>query len=64
MSLDDGHLTDHNSYLGNILPSSDRCHETMATDGACFIREGYHHALTVVMGRWQVTEHVAYLRDE
>ena len=57
-------LVEHVSYLMNTLPCSHRCHETMATDGACFIREGYHHDLTDVMGRWQVTEHDSNLRDK
>ena len=34
-------LREHISYLRNTLPCSDRCHETMPTDGACFILEGY-----------------------
>ena len=29
------------SYMNDILPSSDRCHKSMATDGACFLLEGY-----------------------
>ena len=35
------HLTEHVSYMRDILPFSDRCHETMTTDGACIILEGY-----------------------
>ena len=74
-------LTEHESYLRDILPCSDGCHETMSTDGACFIPKGWitmlwplswdddkwrsmihtlrmnDHALTVVMRRWQLTEH-------
>ena len=34
-------LTEHGSYLRNILPCSDRCHETITTDRACFMNEGY-----------------------
>ena len=80
-------LTEHGSYLRDILPCSDRCHETITTDGAWFIPKGYitmlwplswddnnwqtlvlslgicNHALTVVMRRWQLTEHGSYLRD-
>ena len=29
-------LTEHVSYLKDILPCPDRCHETMTTGGACF----------------------------
>ena len=47
-------LTENVSYLRNTLPCSDRCHQTMATDGACFIREGYHNALTVSWQRWEL----------
>ena len=32
-------LTEHDSYQRDILPCSDRCHVTMATDVACFIHE-------------------------
>ena len=80
-------LIEHVSYLMGMAPCSDRCHETMTTDGACFIHGRYitmlwplswdddkwrsmfhtrgihYHALTVVMGRWQLTEHFAHLRD-
>ena len=69
----------------DISPCSDRCHETMTTDGAWFIPEGYitmlcplswdddnwqsmfytwmiyYNALTVVMRRWQLMEHVSFL---
>ena len=34
-------LTEHVLYMNDILQSSDRCYETMTTDGACFILEGY-----------------------
>ena len=34
-------LKKHVSYLTDISPCSDRCHEKMTTDGACFILEGY-----------------------
>ena len=30
-------LTEHVHYMHDILPCSDRCHETITTDGACFI---------------------------
>ena len=80
-------LTEHVSYLRYISPCSDRCQETMTTDGACFIPKGwltmllpllwdddnwrsrfhtlgmYNHALSVVISRWQLTEHVSYLMN-
>ena len=80
-------LTEHVSYLMYIFSSSDRCHETKKTDGACFIHEEYitmlwplscdddnwwsmfhacmiyYNALTVVIRRWHLTEHVSYLTD-
>ena len=57
-------MTEHGSYLRDILPCSDRCHGTIPTDGAWFIPKGmYYHALTVVMRRKQLTEHGSYLRD-
>ena len=34
-------LMEHNLYQRYILPCSDRCLETMTTDGACFIPEEY-----------------------
>ena len=34
-------LMEHASYLRNTLPFSDRCYETMITDGACFMTEKY-----------------------
>ena len=34
-------LTDHVSFMNDILPYSDRCHETMPTEGASFILEWY-----------------------
>ena len=34
-------LMEHDSYQRYILPCSDRCLETMTTDGACFIPEEY-----------------------
>ena len=34
-------LTEHVSSIMDILPCSYRCYETMTTDGACFILEGY-----------------------
>ena len=34
-------LTEHGSYLKGILTCSDRCHETMTTDGAWFIPKEY-----------------------
>ena len=34
-------LTEHESYLRDILPCSDHCHETMSTDGVCFIPKGW-----------------------
>ena len=34
-------MTEHGSYLRDILPCSDRCHETITTDGALFIPKGY-----------------------
>ena len=30
-------LTEHDWYPRDLLPSSDRCHKTMATEGACYI---------------------------
>ena len=80
-------LTEYGSYLRDILPCSDRCQETITTDGVWLILKGYktilwplffddfnwrsmfhtlciyHHALTVVVRRWQMTEHVLYTRD-
>ena len=80
-------LTEHDSYLRDTLPCSDRCHETTTTDGAWFILKGcitmlcllswddenwrsmihtlgiYCNALTVVMRRWQLTEHCSHLWD-
>ena len=67
-------LTEHVSYLRKTLPCSDRCHETMATDGAChetvatdrawFTTLGMNsYALTVVFIPWQLTEQVSYMRD-
>ena len=103
-------LTEHDSYLRDIWPYSDRCHETMTTDGAWFILERYitmlwplllddddwrsmihalgiykmlwplswdddkwrsifdtlgmyNHALSVVVRRWQLMEHVSYMND-
>ena len=74
-------------YMYDISPCSDSCHETMTTDRACFILEGYitmlwplswdddnwrsmihilgkyYQALTVVIIRWQPTEHVSYKTD-
>ena len=34
-------LTEHGSYLRDILPCSDRCHETITTDGPWFMPKGY-----------------------
>ena len=34
-------LTEHESYLRIILPCSDHCHETMSTDGVCFVPKGW-----------------------
>ena len=34
-------LTEHVSYLRDIIPCSDRSHETITTDGAWFIPKGY-----------------------
>ena len=34
-------LMEHASYLRNTLPFTDRCYETMTTDGACFMTEKY-----------------------
>ena len=80
-------LTEHVSYLTNTLPCSDRCHETMTADRACFILEGgitllwplsldddnwqsllhilgmNNNALSVVMRRWKLTEHVSYTSE-
>ena len=80
-------LTEHSLFLRDISASSDRCHETMTADGACFILEVYftmllpllwddenwqsrfhtlgmyNHALSVVIRRWQLTEHVSYLMN-
>ena len=77
-------LTEHVLYMNDILQCSDRCYETMTTDGACFILEGcitmlwplswddnnwrsmvhtlgiYYQALTVVFIRWQLTEQGSY----
>ena len=33
--------SEHVSYLRDILPCSDRCHETITIVGACFIPKGY-----------------------
>ena len=33
-------MMEHVSYINDILPCSDRCHETMTSDGASFIHEG------------------------
>ena len=35
------HLREHALYMRDILPWSDRCHETMTTDGAWIILVGY-----------------------
>ena len=80
-------LTEHVSHLFDKYPYSDRCHETMTTDGAYFSHEWYiamlwplawdddnwrsmvhnlgmiNHALSVVMRRWILTEHVSYMND-
>ena len=103
-------LTEHVSYMNDMHLCSDRCHETMTTEGACFIHKWYipcsdpckattttngasfipygwinmlwplsrdddnwrsmthplliyNHALSVVIGRWQLTEHVSYMND-
>ena len=45
-----------------VLPCSERCQKRMKTDGACFISLGWHYALTVDIRRWQLTEHIFYLR--
>ena len=57
-------LKEHDSYLRDILPCSDRCYLTMTTDGA-FPHTWmiYYHALSVFMRRWQLAEHVSYMRD-
>ena len=34
-------LTEHVSYLKDIIPCSDRCHETMGTEGVCVMPEEY-----------------------
>ena len=34
-------LTEHASYPRNVSPCSDRCQETLTTNGACFIDEWY-----------------------
>ena len=34
-------LSEHVLYMNDILLCSDRCYETMTTDGACFILKGY-----------------------
>ena len=34
-------LTEHVSYIDDLLPCSVRCHEMMTIDGACFIHEWY-----------------------
>ena len=34
-------LTEHELYLRDILSCSDHCHETMSTDGVCFIPKGW-----------------------
>ena len=78
-------LTEHVSYMNDILPCSDPCHAMKTTDRACFTPFGwipilrpllwdadnwrslfltwmiYNYALTVVMRRWQLTEHDSYL---
>ena len=80
-------LTVHVSYMRDISPCSERCHETMTTDGVCFIPVEYitmlwplswddgnrqsmihtlgmnNYALTVVIIRWKLTEHVSCIRD-
>ena len=35
------HMMEHGSYLRDILPCSDLCHETITIDGACFILDAY-----------------------
>ena len=81
-------MTAHKSYLRAELSCYVRCHETMTTDGPCFIYEWYitilwplswddanwrsifhtwviyHHAMTVVMRRRQMTEHVLSINDK
>ena len=76
-------LSEHVSYLRDILSCSDCCCATMTAVGACFIPKGYitmlwplscddyncqsifhtkgiyYHALTIVMRRWQLSEHVS-----
>ena len=71
-------LTKHGSFLRDISLCFDRSHETMTTYKAWFILEGFitmlwwrmfntlgifHHALTVVIRRWQMTEHESNLRE-
>ena len=34
-------LTKHESYFSDKLPCSDRCHDTMTTEWACFLPEEY-----------------------
>ena len=82
------HMTEHDSYLRDKLPCSDRCHVTMTSHEAYFVHEWYiimlwpllldddnwrsmfhtwclhHHAFTVVMRCWQLTEHDSYQRDK
>ena len=57
-------LTKHESYFRDKLPCSDRCHETMTTDGACFLPEEYISMLRrLAWDLWQLTEHVSYMND-
>ena len=103
-------LMEHVPNINDIYPCSDRCHETMTTDGAWLIPKDvlpcsdhgqktmttdwacsihkwytsmlwplswhddngrsmiqtlgiYDHTLSVVMRRWQLTEHVPYMDD-
>ena len=53
-------LTEHDWYIRDLLPCSDRCHKTMATDGACFIHEWYISMLWPLSwddGNWQSMTH-------
>ena len=59
-------LTEYVSYFRDKLPCSDRCHETMTTDGTCFLPEEYIsmcRPLTWDGGNWQSMFHTWMIYD-
>ena len=58
------HLTEHVSYLRDISPCSVHCHETMTTDWAWFIPQGYITMLCPLSwddGNWRSMFHTCML---